>query len=188
MPRPRIDFLRKVKEILQHVEAPPAEAATPLAHYLRSSSDIWNLQAYAERNLSERSHHTAVLNRHMNRLNCMVLVNLIESFERFLKEMAAVCMDHPACVVLDDRFNAFRIHGSLLAADFGTDTLGKSLCEPTLWLDCDEINARFRKLLADPFEEGSWYRPGTTCVMSNDFWMKPPSKQTTAWASAWRSC
>src|SRR5207237_5593113 len=27
------------------------------------------------------------------------------------------------------------------------------LCESATWLDCDEINERFRKLLADPFQK-----------------------------------
>jgi hypothetical protein len=40
-----------------------------------------------------------------------------------------------------------------LAAHFGTETLGRSLCESATWLDCDEINDRFRKLLADPFQK-----------------------------------
>ena len=62
----------------------------------------------------------------------------------------------PARFVLDDRFNAFRVQGSALAAHFGTDTLGRSLCESATWLDCDEVNERFRRLLATPFESGSF--------------------------------
>ncbi len=86
----------------------------------------------------------------------MVLVNLIEAFERFLKELASACVDHLANYVLDDRFNAFTIQGSGLASHFGTATLGKSLCESGTWLNCEEINKRFRKLLADPFQEAGW--------------------------------
>src|ERR1700730_965802 len=56
--------------------------------------------------------------------------------------------------VLDDRFNAFSIQGSGLASHFGTATLGKSLCESGTWLNCEEINKRFRKLLSDPFQQG----------------------------------
>jgi hypothetical protein len=83
----------------------------------------------------------------------MILVNLIETFERYLKEVAAACVDCLARYVLDDRFNAFRVQGSALAAHFGTETLGRSLCESATWLDCEEINDRFRKLLSDPFQK-----------------------------------
>ncbi len=83
----------------------------------------------------------------------MILVNLVETFERYLKEVAAACVDSLARYVLDDRFNAFHVRGSALAAHFGVDTLGRSLCESAIWLDCEEINDRFRKLLADPFQK-----------------------------------
>src|SRR5207245_3221 len=29
-----------------------------------------------------------------------------------------------------------------------------SLCESSVWLDCEEINKRFRRLLSDPFQVG----------------------------------
>ena len=90
---------------------------------------------------------------YMARLHAMILVNLVETFERYLKEVAAVCVDCLAQYVLDDRFNAFRVQGSALAAHFGTETIGRSLCESAIWLDCEEINDRFRKLLADPFHK-----------------------------------
>ena len=45
-----------------------------------------------------------------------------------------------------------------MAAHFGTETLGRSLCESAIWLDCEEVNDRFRKLLADPFQkDGRFY-------------------------------
>jgi len=89
----------------------------------------------------------------------MLLVNQIETFERFLKEIAAVCVDHLAKCVLDDRFDVFSVKGSQLAVHFEADTLGRSLCESEVWLDCDSINTRFRRLLADPFDEnrGQFY-------------------------------
>jgi hypothetical protein len=87
----------------------------------------------------------------------MLLVNLVQAFERFLKETAAVCVDHLAEFVLDKRFDEFQIRGSVLAAHFGSGTLGKSLCEADTWLDCKDINDRFRKLLADPFDAGMFY-------------------------------
>ena len=74
----------------------------------------------------------------------MALVILVEAFERFLKEVAAECVDCLANFIVDDRFNAFKIQGSGLASHFGSGTLGKSLCESSTWLDCEEINDRFR--------------------------------------------
>jgi hypothetical protein len=98
--------------------------------------------------------YRAVAERHLGRINGMVLMNLIENFERFLKETAATCVDRLVDYVLDDRLNVFDIQGSGLASHFGTATLGKSLCESGTWLNCEEINARFRKLLSDPFQTG----------------------------------
>ncbi|MFW5693402.1 MAG: hypothetical protein ACOCWL_04215, partial [Thermoguttaceae bacterium] len=157
MPRPPIDLDGKIPEILGHVEPLPPEADTPLAHYVRSGTESWNLLPYVERKFGERPLYQAVAGRHLGQLRSMLLVNLIEHFERFLKELAAVCVDRLASYVADDRFNVFRVQGSSLAAHFGADTLGQSLCESATWLDCDEVNERFRKLLADPFEPGTFY-------------------------------
>ena len=103
MPRPPIDLHRKVRDILAHVDALPAEAGAPLAHYNRSSTDLWNLLLYVERAFSQVSLQPAAVRRHMGRLHGMVLVNLVETFERYLKEAAAGCVDHLARYVLDDR-------------------------------------------------------------------------------------
>ena len=154
MPRPPIDLARKIKDILQHVESLPVEASTPLAHYRRTSTDLWNTLQYVEHQFAQVHLYKAVAHGHLARIHGMILVNLIETFERFLKEVAAACVDQLAHCVLDDRLNVFRIQGSGIASHFGTATLGKSLCEAGTWLDCEEINERFRKLLSDPFQQG----------------------------------
>lgn len=41
-----------------------------------------------------------------------------------------------------------------LAPQFG-GTLGNSLRESSVWLDCEDINKRIRKLLSNPFQKGS---------------------------------
>jgi hypothetical protein len=156
MPRLPINLHQKVREILSHVDPLPPEADEPLAHFTRSGSDLWNLLLYVERNFGQLSLQAAAVRRHMSRLHGMILVNLVETFERFLKETAAASVNHLARFVLDDRFNAFKVQGSSLAAHFDTDTLGRSLCESATWLDCDEVNDRFRRLLADPFEAGNF--------------------------------
>src|SRR5438094_670211 len=78
--------------ILAHVNPLPAEAA-PLSHYNRSSIDLWNLVLYIERNFGELPLQQAAVRRHMGRLHGMILVNLVETFERYLKEVAAACVD-----------------------------------------------------------------------------------------------
>lgn len=154
MPRPPVDLARKVKDLVQHVQPLPAEAATPLAHYRRTSTDLWNSILYVERAFTQPGLYRAVADRHLGRINSMVLMSLIENFERFLKEIAATCVDRLVNYILDDRLNIFHIQGSSLASHFDSATLGKSLCESGAWLNCDEINSRFRKLLSDPFQAG----------------------------------
>src|SRR5437870_9856742 len=121
------DLAQKIRNMIPHVAPLPPEAGTPFAHYERSIKDIWNLLRYFERNLKRVSVQPAALRTHMTRLHAMILVNLVETFERYLKEVAAACVDSLARYVLDDRFNAFHVRGSALAAHFGTETLGRSL-------------------------------------------------------------
>jgi hypothetical protein len=153
MPFSPVDLAQKIRDMIAHVAPLPPEAGAPWTHYDRTSTDLWTLLEYFERNLRRLPLQPTALRTHMARLHGMVLVNLVETFERYLKEVAAACVDSLARYVLDDRFNAFRVQGSALAAHFGTETLGRSLCESATWLDCDEINDRFRKLLADPFQK-----------------------------------
>ena len=131
MGRPPIDLESKIRDILQHTVNLPEEADRPLAHYNRSVTDAWALRDYVAKKLKKGRYYQAVAERHLAALNRMLLVNLIEAFERFLKETAAVCVDHLAKCVLDDRFDEFPLRGSLLAAHFCADSLGKSLCEST---------------------------------------------------------
>jgi hypothetical protein len=154
MPRPTIDLARKLKDILRHVQPLPDEAKAPILHYRRTGADIWGSLAYVEKALEHGNRYRAVVDRHLGRLYGMALVLFVETFERFLKEVAAESVDCLAAFVVDDRFNVFTIQGSGLASHFGTGTLGKSLCESATWLDCEEINKRFRRLLADPFQVG----------------------------------
>ncbi len=154
MPRPPVDLARKIKDVLKHVQPLPDEAKAPILHYRRTCTDIWGSLAYIKRSLGEGNRYAAVADRHLGRLYGMALVSLVETFERFLKAMAAECVDRLAAFIVDDRFNDFKIQGSGIASHFGAGTLGKSLCESSTWFDCEEINKRFRKLLSDQFQEG----------------------------------
>ncbi|HXT58356.1 MAG TPA: hypothetical protein VN699_06970 [Pirellulales bacterium] len=89
----------------------------------------------------------------MRRLSTMVMLTIVETFERFLKEIAAVCINQVGQAVLDDRLDVFSARGSAVAAHFESGDLGKALCESLTWCDCDDANRRFRRILADPFQD-----------------------------------
>src|SRR5437667_4352193 len=102
MPRPPINLTRKIKDILHHVEPMPDEARAPILHYRQTGGAIWGSLAYIEGTFEQGNRYLAVVNRHLSRLYGMALVNLIETFERFLKEVAAECVDCLARYVADD--------------------------------------------------------------------------------------
>ncbi|HEY8749768.1 MAG TPA: hypothetical protein VIM11_17425 [Tepidisphaeraceae bacterium] len=79
------------------------------------------------------------------------LGSLIQAFERFLKELAIVCVDHVAPYVLDGRFDSFEPRGSNLAIHFQAGTVGKAMCESDTWLNDSSVNERFRQMLKSPF-------------------------------------
>ena len=166
MSRSPNDLVRKIKDVVHHVKTLPAEAGTPLAHYRKTGADLWNSILEVERAFAQPGFYIEAADHHLSRINGMVLINLIENFERFLKETASICVDSLASHILDDRLNEFPINASNLASHFATATLGKSLCESGTWLNCDEINKRFRKLLQDPFHQSG-----------NDFHLFPRGKQ-----------
>jgi hypothetical protein len=132
---------------LTHVQELPPEAATPYSHFTHSILDIWEMYEAIEE--KRRILHTSasVTRQYLFRLRSMLLIALVESFEPYLKEVAAACIDLIAPFVL-------RVQGSAFASHYGSDSLGKALCESSTWLDTASINNRFRRLLPDPFEEG----------------------------------
>lgn len=151
------ELTRKIKDILQHNKPLPNEARAPILHYDRTIADIFTTLVYMERAIRAKAHYKRVVDSHLGRLYAMALINLVETIERLFKEIAAACVDCLADVVVDDRFNVFSIRGVTLASHFGAGTLGRSLCESSTWLDCEDINNRFRKLLCDPFQEGGHF-------------------------------
>lgn len=147
-----------IAAIVQHTTPLPPEAEDPISHYRRTTGDCWNLLVYIERHLSQDRTYAAPRERHLHRLHRMVVLNLVEAFERFIKETAALCIDHIAPLVLDDRLKEFKLTGNTLAAHFSEKSLGKSLCESDTWLDCKEIDERFRRILGEPFSKDlKWY-------------------------------
>lgn len=150
------DLPGRIRRIAEHLAPLHAEADVPFEHHRRLSNDAYNLLLYVRRHLDEASTYEAVVERHLHQLRRMVLLNLIEAFERFLKELAAVCVDHIARRVPDDRLEKVG-KGSGVASHFAAATLGRAVCEGLTWTDCDEINRRFRWLLAKPYAEGNFY-------------------------------
>lgn len=156
MARRPIRLADKLREILSHVQELPPEAATPHSHYAHSVFEIWKMYEAIEKKRRSLHSSTTTTRQYLFHLRSMLLINLVESFERYLKEVAATCIDLIAPFILDGRFDVFRVQGSAFAAHFGTDSLGHALCETSTWLDTASINHRFRSLLADPFEEGKF--------------------------------
>src|SRR5262245_19020916 len=103
MARERTDPGRRIKDILRHVGPMPAEAAAPLLHYDRAVKDLWGMLEYVERKIGREGLRPATLLRHMTQIYRLLLLQSVEALERFLKELAAVCVDHLAGIVLDKR-------------------------------------------------------------------------------------
>lgn len=156
---PNFDYVAGIKRIPTQVEPLDEEADVPIRHYRRLANDAFSLLAYVDRNLARAGKtYEAPRERHRRHLCRLVLVDLVEAFERFLKELAAVCVDHVSPLVADSRFDIFPVPKSVaLAQHFAARTWGRALCESATWLDCGDANDRFRRILADPFTKGDFY-------------------------------
>lgn len=151
MPRPPINLHQKVRAVVQHVGPLHAEADRPVQHFERSVNAALQLLAYLDAHIDPTDVYAAVYERHLSQLRRMILAEFIEAFERFLKELAALCVDYLAPYTTDDRLDDFvPKRGDKIAAFVNAPTLGKALCETDTWLNNSSINARFASLLKDP--------------------------------------
>lgn len=158
MPLPAINYQTYINRIPTHVEQLSDDATVPILHYRRHANDAWNLLLYFKRQLKRTNVYNAASNRHMQHLRVMTFLSLVESFERLLKELAANCIDQVGGLVLDDRLNVFTLKGDAFASQYsGGGSLGKTLCDPVTWCDCDSANDRFRRILAKPYHKGDFY-------------------------------
>lgn len=157
MAMPPIDFKQEVLATVSNVGDLPQESSSPWEHYRRSANDAWNLVVYMDRNVARVNHYSKPFERHMSRLHGMALANLVGAFERFLKELAVVCVNELSDFPLDGRLDDFSLKGSVAAAHFDAKTLGNALCESDTWLNQEIINKKFRKILADPFKTGEFF-------------------------------
>ena len=154
---PSIDYLQELLDTISNASALPPESFSPWEHYKRSSLDCLNLINYMKRNVSRVNYYPKAFDRHMGRLHGMALANLVGAFERFLKELAVTCVNELSDFSLDGRLDIFSLSGSVAGAHFSARSLGNALCEADTWLNCKGVNNRFRKLLADPFDDGSFW-------------------------------
>ncbi len=129
-------------------------ANKPLLHYLRATSDLWNLQQYVNNKISSTTSYRKSAENHLRQLYTMILLGLVSAFERFLKETAANCIDYVAPYVTDDRLKDFTAKGHTLAAHFKDSSLGKALTELDTWIDCRSVNDKFRQILAPHHDKG----------------------------------
>ena len=62
-----------------------------------------------DRNVARVNHYSKPFDRHMSRLHGMALANLVGAFERFLKELAVVCVNELSEFSLDGRLDEFSL-------------------------------------------------------------------------------
>jgi hypothetical protein len=153
---PKLDLRKWIRKIPEHSEPLPLESITPIEHYRRGANDAYNLLQYFDRLATSKSVYAGPKQRHRSRLAALTLVALIESFERFLKELAAACVDNVASITLDDRLAVLGMNSRSVAAHFDEETLGRALCEANIWLDTASTTTRFGKLLASHFQNASF--------------------------------
>ncbi len=151
MPRPPTNLHLKVREILGHSLPLPPEASSPIRHLERTANATMSMLKYVDDHLVAAGFYDAVKERHIANLRRMALASLVESFERFLKELAILCIDSLVEFVNDDRFDEFSAKGGQIAFHLSAGSVGKALCESDTWLTNRTTNERFRKLLKRPF-------------------------------------
>jgi hypothetical protein len=146
MARPRTDLHKVVREILEDTLALPPEASSPIKHFDRTASAVLSTLRYFTDSPSD-NFYPGVMEKHASNFRRMVLVSLVEALERFLKELAALCIDSLVPHVHDDRFDDFSAKGGQIAFHLSAGSVGKALCESDTWLTNKTINERFKRLL-----------------------------------------
>lgn len=153
--RPAIDLNQKVRDLLQQTLPVYAGTDAPIRNFEERANASLKLIKYVDDHISTQSVYNAVYDRHMALLHRMVLGSLVEAFERFIKELAVVCVDAIAEYTFDNRFDQFSVSGGSLAIQFNAGSVGRALCESDTWLSNHSINERFRHILKPHFGD-SW--------------------------------
>src|SRR5262245_5302700 len=124
-----------VRECVRHSVPLHPEADRPLRHFERSTDEAVRALEYLVDRIDPGAVYPAVYNRHLGHLRRMVLAELIESCERFLKELASVCIDYLAPFTTDDRFDEFTPKRTMIPAVVNATSVGRALCESDTWLN-----------------------------------------------------
>ncbi len=151
--RPPIDLNQKIRDLLSHTIPLRLEVDAPIRNFEERTNACFNLIKYIDDHVTTQSVYRASYDLHLSLLNRMVLVSLVEAFERFIKETAVVCVDAIAPFTIDNRFDQFSPTGGSLAAQFKAGSVGKAMCESETWLSNQTINERFRFILKPHFGE-----------------------------------
>ena len=97
---------RRVRNIARDSTRPlPVEADVPFLHFKYGLNTTYDLTRYFRKHveISGRARSEA-RDAHFCRLRALVVVGMVEAFERLLKEMMAACIDVLAPLATDDRF------------------------------------------------------------------------------------
>ncbi len=121
--RPPLDLNQKVRALLQHTCPVDLGIDSPILNFDIRVDSALNLIRYVDAHIQRQAYYQTVYDRHMTLLNLQMLGSLIEAFERFLKEVAIVCVDFVAPNVFDDRFEAFTVKAGDLARQFDSGSL-----------------------------------------------------------------
>lgn len=168
---------RGCKTIATGVSDLSAVAASPKRHFQAAISAAYNAANYFD-GVIERTPETrsAISSGHLRTVRTQALLGFVSAFERYLKEVAAVCVDVMSPLVIDDRFDVFAFKGAAAAGHFEASTLGAALCEGSTWLDIKDVNKRFRRLLAKPGTDGQFHLLGKSATDATD---SPRREQST---------
>ena len=118
--------------MLDSTVPPLSRSPSPIKKYEDFVSSCLGLIKYVDDHIPAAKVYRAAYDRHMELQRRMVLVSLVEGFERFLKELAIVCVDHLASYAYDDRYKEFSASGNDLAMHFEAASIGKAMCESPL--------------------------------------------------------
>lgn len=143
-----MDLHTQVRKLLGHTSPPSTGSDRPLSHFERSINDGSLLLGYIRAHIDPAEVYGSVYGKHLGQLHRMILAEQIESLERFLKELAALCVDYLAPFTTDDRFDEFfPKRGDTVAAFVNASSVGRALCESDTWINNKTINSRFASLL-----------------------------------------
>ena len=110
MARPSVDYKQEILDTVSNSGDLPPESSSPWEHYRRSANDAWNLVVYMKRNVARVNYYPKPFDRHMSRLHGMAVANLVGAFERYLKDLAVLCVNELSEFSLDGRLDTFSLY------------------------------------------------------------------------------